>query len=109
MAKATYWQAGSKIDYINAGETKIEHGTIVPLGTRIAIAGMDIPAGERGTLITEGVFEVPKVAEEITLGAELYYSQSNGNVTATSTDNVPAGWAIEPAGTSDESVKIKID
>lgn len=109
MAKATYWQVGGKIDYTNAGNMKIEHGDIVPIGTRITVAGMDIPAGEKGTLVTEGIFGVPKAAVEVTLGATLYFDKTNGNVTTTATDNIPAGWAVEPAGASDESIKIKID
>ena len=109
MAKATYWQIGRKIDYVNAGTEKIEYGSIIPLVERIAVAGAEIPAGEKGILITEGVFEMPKAAEEVAIGTSLYYDKTNGNVTATSTNNVPAGWAVEPAGVSDGTVKIKID
>ena len=44
MAKAEYWQKGSAIDYTNATATRIEANEIVPLTTRIGIAGMPIEA-----------------------------------------------------------------
>lgn len=59
MAKAEYWQKGSAIDYTNATATRIEANEIVPLTTRIGIAGMPIEAGATGTLLVEGVFILP--------------------------------------------------
>ena len=53
MAKAEYWQKGSAIDYTNATATRIEANEIVPLTTRIGIAGMPIEAGATGTLLVE--------------------------------------------------------
>lgn len=40
--KASYWQRGEALDYVNASETKIEAGTVLTIGKRIGIAGTDI-------------------------------------------------------------------
>ena len=40
--KASYWQRGEALDYVNAAETKIEAGTVLTIGKRIGIAGTDI-------------------------------------------------------------------
>lgn len=54
MAKAEYWQKGSAIDYTNATATRIEANEIVPLTTRIGIAGMPIEAGATGHAARRG-------------------------------------------------------
>ena len=68
MAKGTYWQRGESIDYVNSGDTKIDANTVILYGSRIGIAGADIPAGEKGSLLVEGsrvfVRAVTKKTEE---------------------------------------------
>ena len=108
MAKATYWQKGQSIDYTNPSEAKITAGDIIPLGTRIGVAGTDIPAGGTGSVATEGVFVFP-VGGEVTLGAAVYWDKVNAVITATSGDNtVPAGWCVEACTASAASVKVKL-
>lgn len=109
MAKATYWQKGQSIDYTNPSEAKISAGDVIPLGTRIGIAGTDIPAGGTGSVATEGVFVFPTSGNEITLGASVYWDKASGVITATSGDNtVPAGWCVEACTASAASVKVKL-
>ena len=74
MSKASYWQRGETLDYVNAGENVIEANTILVLGSRIGVAGTDILPGEKGTIHVTGVYEVPKDGSEISGGARVYYS-----------------------------------
>lgn len=105
---ANYVQKGSVIDYKNSGASPIAAGDIVSLTTRIGVAGAEIPLGAIGTVAVTGVFAMPKVAEAVTLGAALYYDVAAGKITATANDNVPAGWAVAPAGVDDSLVLVKI-
>ena len=86
MAKAEYWQKGSAIDYTNATATRIEANEIVPLTTRIGIAGMPIEAGA--------------------IGEALYFK--DGEVTTTASGAVPCGWAIEPTDAASTTIKVKL-
>ena len=89
MAKAEYWQKGSAIDYTNATATRIEANEIVPLTTRIGIAGMPIEAGATGTLLVEGVFILPLKSGEsdaVKIGEALYFK--DGEVTTTASGAV---------------------
>ena len=68
---------------------------------------MTIPVGEKGTLVTEGVFKMPKASGEIAAGAAVYYDAASGNVTTTANDNA-AGWAVEVAESGDTEVLVKL-
>lgn len=105
---AKYWQRGESIDYLNGGSEKIEANTVVSLGTRIGVAGCEIKPSETGSVHVTGVFEIEKAAEEITLGALVYFSAADGNVTATEAGNIPAGWAVAPAASSDATALVKL-
>lgn len=72
MNKATYWQRGEAIDYVNKTEETIEAGTVVAFGDRIGVAGTDIAPGETGSLHVEGVFEFPKGEEVVGAGTDVY-------------------------------------
>lgn len=112
MSKVTYWQKGQTIDYTNPStETAISAGDVISLGTRVGVAGTDIPAGAAGSVATEGVFIFPHSASgaEIALGATVYWDKENGVITPTSGDNtVPAGWCIEACAASAATVKVKL-
>ena len=108
MAKANYRYKGESINYINTTEKAIEGGDVVSLGTRVGIAGTNIPVGATGSLHTVGVFEMPKAASVvIAQGAAVYFNTENGYVTTTDTD-VPCGWAIAAATADDTFVAVKI-
>ena len=105
--KATYWQRGETLDY--TPENAVANGEVVSLGTRIGVAGSDIKAGELGHLHVAGDFEMPKAASTaITMGAAVYYDASAGNITTTSSGNVPAGYAAAAAGANDATVLVKL-
>lgn len=109
MATAKFWQKGERIDYINSTGSKIAANTIIPFGSRIAVAGADIPAGEKGALVVEGVFELPKDSAAITAGAEVYWNADDAVITATSTGNTLAGYAVDAAAEGDAKVLVKIN
>ena len=108
MAKAKYWHKGAVIDYVNETAETIEANTIVALGTsRIGVAGTDIPAGETGTLVMEGVFKIPKGDAALTAGAAVYYNADSGVITAEKTD-IPAGYAVQAADAAATEVIVKL-
>lgn len=110
MSKASYWQRGETIDYINDGTETIEANTIIVLGSRIGIAGTDILPGEKGSIHVTGVYEVPKDGAEISTGADVYYSESDGSFSATEAESsVKAGFAAQDAAAGDPSVFVKIN
>ena len=64
---AKYWQKGEVLDY--KASISVKNGDVVSLGTRIGVAGEDIPQGETGHLHVVGVFEMPKDPGAVTMGA----------------------------------------
>lgn len=105
MAKATYWQRGESLDYVNSGDTVIEANTIVALGTRIGVIGTDINPKERGSIHVTGVFEIAKTGGEIAMGAAVYF---DGTGITTETSGTPAGYAAAAAGADDATVLVKL-
>lgn len=110
MSKAAYWQRGDTIDYINTGTDVIEANTILVLGSRIGVAGTDILPGEKGSIHVTGVYEVPKDGMEISTGADVYYSESDGSFSAAEAEgSVKAGFAAQGAIADAPSVFVKIN
>ena len=106
MAKATYWQRGESLDYLNSGSTVIEANTVIAIGTRIGIAGTDINPGEKGSLHVTGVYEIAKTgAGEIAMGAAVYF---DGTGITTAEGGTPAGYAAAAAGAGDAVILVKL-
>lgn len=106
MAKATYWQRGESLDYVNTGEAVIEANSIIDLGTRIGVAGTDINPKEKGSLHVTGVYEIAKTAAgEIAMGAAVYY---DGTGITTETSGTPAGYAVAAAEADAAVVLVKL-
>lgn len=108
MAKAVFYQAGESLDYTNSGDSTIEANSVVAFGQRVGVAGCDILPGETGSLHMTGVFYLP-VAEAVSAGALLYWDATGGKVTATSTGNIPAGFAAAACSADDTLVLVKIN
>lgn len=105
--KATYWQKGEVLDFTPTEEVK--NGQVVPIGSRVGVAGSDIAAGEQGHLHVVGVFEMDKsTTEEISMGASLFYDAANDCVTTTEEGNTPAGYAAAAATAKDTTVLVKL-
>ena len=107
--KAAYWQRGEALDYKNTGTEKIEANTVIVLGSRIGVAGMEISPGETGTLHVTGVYSMQKGGEEIAAGADVYFSESDGDITTNSDGNNNAGDSCEAASAADTAVLVKIN
>lgn len=119
---AKYWQKGETLDYTAAEAVK--NGDIVNLNTRIGVAGNDIAAGETGAVHVEGVFELPKAAGEIALGAAVYWDEAAQEITTvgsatvtegegedaaeTTVENIPAGYAVAAADATAAVVLVKL-
>lgn len=110
MSKASFWQRGETIDHKNATTEVIEANTVLVIGKRIGVAGMSIKPGEIGSLHVTGVFEFDKTAaEEVALGADVYFDEATGAMTTTASSNVKAGFAVETAAAAGAHVLVKIN
>lgn len=106
MSKATYWQRGESLDYVNSGNTVIEANTIIDLGTRIGVAGTSINPGEKGSLHVTGVYEIAKTGSEaIAMGAAVYF---DGTGITNATGGTPAGYAAEKSEAGASVILVKL-
>ena len=122
MAKATFWQKGETIDYVNLGDTLIQADTVVLYGSRLGIAGYNIAPGETGTLHMTGVFSLPKdygdSGKALTAGQDVYWDSEADCIKAAMTSEESAvpgfatavhGFAVASAFTTDRTALIKIN
>lgn len=105
MAKATYWQKGDSIDFLNSTDAKIEANSVVALGTRCGIAGEDILPGETGSVFVEGVFIVPSGGTAFAIGADVFFDTDAGTA---ATSGTKLGWCIEAVTADQTQVKVKL-
>lgn len=107
MSKATYWQRGESLDFVNAESTVIEANTIKVLGTRIGVVGTDVNPGEKGSIHVTGVYEIQKTGTgKIEMGAAVYYDGTG--ITTAASGNTPAGYAAATAEADAEVILVKL-
>ena len=88
----------------------VTSGEMVIVGSLFGIVSTDALTGERVTLSATGVFEMAKVAaNDITLGAVVYYDDSSDLVTTTATGNTKIGVAVEDAGNGVGTVRVRLN
>lgn len=104
-----YKQPGKSMEYTNAGSA-IASGAIVPLVDRCGVAVADIAASTgKGTLMLEGIFELPKDGDEaFSQGDELYHDASDGTVTKTAAGNTPCGIAVKAELSAAVTAQVKL-
>lgn len=110
MATAQFIHNGDSIDYTPG--SAVAAGDVVVQGDLIAIAKLDIAAGQRGALATVGVFDVPKntgSSAAITAGTKLYWDSAEEVATSTSGGNKYLGKAVQDAGDEDTTVRVKLE
>lgn len=101
---------GEVIAYKNAGATDIAYLDVVSLTNRIGIAADKIAAGATGSLEVVGVFELPAVNNAaFSAGDKLYWDATNGKLTKTATDMIPAGWCVADKAETATLAQVKLD
>ena len=109
MAKG-YVQEGKRMDWVNGTGSDLASGDVVELPAMIGIALGDIADGAGGTLAVAEVWDLPKEAAlAIDAGDQLYWDDTAGVITKTSTDNVAAGKAFAPAAADDATARVLVN
>lgn len=87
----------------------IMSGDVVVIGDLHGIASINAAEGQDLVFVTEGVFELPKVAaNNFAIGAKVYYDSTAKLVTTTATGNTLIGVAVTAAAATTASVHVKI-
>lgn len=106
--QAKYVHRGESLNYLNATGAMIPAGDVVPLVSRIGIAGGNIPENETGAVHVIGVFRMIKTgAAAIPMGTAVYFD-GTGITAEAASGSVPAGYAAEDAGAADETILVKL-
>jgi predicted RecA/RadA family phage recombinase len=84
-------------------------GEVVVVGDLHGVASVSASAGADLVFVTEGVFELSKVAANaFTIGAKVYYDSATKLVTTTATGNTYIGAAVEAAAATTATVQVKL-
>ena len=87
----------------------IVSGALVKVGNLVGVASTDAEAGEAVSLVTVGVFRLPKVgADNFAVGDPVYLRTSDMLVTGTASGNTRIGVAVEPAPTDAPEVVVRL-
>jgi len=80
------------------------------VGTLFAVASISLALGESGSCHTEGCWELAKnSAEAWTVGAKIYWDDTNKHCTTTATSNTLIGCAIEPAANLSPVGRVRLN
>lgn len=113
MAKAVRRDDGANIDYTPG--SAVTAGDVIVLGDLVAVAEVDIAAGELGALALNGTFRVAKITGAITVGAKVYWNPTgdpvggtagSGAATATAGSLKLMGYAAAAAASGDATVDV---
>lgn len=87
-------QEGVALLYTNDTSADVSSGDLVESGNRVFVAEVDIAVDESGTVLSEGVFELPATTSQAwTFGQQLYRDAVTGKLTSTAGANKSAGFA----------------
>ena len=103
-------------NFIQAGDTvtipapaAVASGGVVIAGAIIGIAQGDAVPGASVDVKTSGVWELPKVGEDVvTLGVAIYWNSTFNLATVTSSENTKIGVAVEAADAGVASIKVRL-
>lgn len=88
----------------------VASGEAVLLGMLLVVAICAIAANTAGEGVTEGVFELPKNSPDVVAqGVDLYWDDTEKELTTTATDNTKVGKAWAAAGNGTATVAVKIN
>lgn len=109
-----YIQPGAVFDYANDTGVAISSGDVVPMGSAIGVAIVDIAIGGAGSVQSEGVFSLPKGDTAIGQGDPLIWDASAGvfekvgDVVAATGDISNTAVAFSAAAAGDATVQVKL-
>jgi predicted RecA/RadA family phage recombinase len=88
----------------------IASGAALLIGTLLGIAVTSGVIGDVVVFNTEGVYDLPKAAGAITLGAAVYWDDTAKNITTTASGNTLIGkcWAAAAGGDATVAVKLSV-
>lgn len=107
----TFVQPGDKLTHANSSGSDISAGDVVVIGDTVAIAEVDIPDGESGTVTVAGVHTVAKTAGTAWNQGELLdwdasASEFTPGVTPAAGDVTGCGIAAADAASADATGEI---
>jgi predicted RecA/RadA family phage recombinase len=100
-----YVRQGESIEFVATGA--IASGAIVEVGVLAGVSSGAYAIGKTAVINLCGVYEVPKIAEAITLGAKLF-SNGSGSATVVVGSNVFLGYAFTAQGSGDATVQVRL-
>jgi len=107
-----YIKDGSNINYTNQGAA-IASGSVVVIGSLVAVALTNIDNGQTGAVSLDGIFSLPKVpANNFAQGGQIFYDVSVSqfsNATPAAGDILNAGVAVASAAGSTQFAEIKLN
>ncbi len=109
MGQATVVQEGNSIDYTPGAA--VAAGDVIVQGELVGVARTPIAANALGSLAVEGVFDFTKAAgasTALTVGANVYWDDTNNRVTTTATGNKLIGKVVKAAGDNDATVRVRM-
>lgn len=104
-----YIQKGDIVDYTNNSSAVIAYGDVIVGKDKVFVAAEEIAVGATGGVHTGGVFEFNTEDETaIAYGQKLYFNATSKVATATSSDNVAIGYAVQAIAASEGSKKVLV-
>jgi len=80
------------------------------IGTLFGVAQTDVASGDDAALVTRGVFDLPKTsAQAWTVGAAIYWDNSNKVCTTTASGNTLIGKALAVAANPSATGTVRLD
>ncbi|MGM0703881.1 MAG: DUF2190 family protein [Pseudomonadota bacterium] len=109
-----YVQDGQTIHWTNGTGSDVASGDPVVVGGLLCVAVTDIPDGDSGALIAEGVAEIPKASgSAINQGTSVDFDASegraDGDLTPAAGDLTGCGVAWKSADSDAETVMVKLN
>lgn len=113
--QAIYRGRGESIDYTPSSDVAV--GAVVVQGDLVGVASRPISANALGALVIEGLVDVVKAAEALTVGTPVYWdadgdpvggTAGSGAATATATANTLIGVVVAAAADTAATVQVKL-
>jgi len=92
-----------------AAPAAVSSGDGILVGDLFGVANGSAAIGADVTISTVGVYDLPKTSTDaMTVGAAVYWDDTQGEVTVTATDNTLIGHAVKAAGNPSATVRVRL-